>query len=798
MANVDISYKDQSIGSVNNEEEKVLKTAGKYCEDNITLQLVGEEIPPGSCFNLETVNEGGQVVTAKLYGVKPVAPSKYYSEDSLETVSLEEGITSIGDYAFAYCSKLANITMSNTITSIGNYAFYHSSLTNILIPDSVISIGDYAFGIRSLENIVLGDNLQYIGGDVFDINSPYYTNLTADETNWQNDILYVKNYVLSNRNSVTDVVLKDGTKVIAGGAFYGSSLSSIIVPEGVLGIGSGAFQNASLSEITLPSSISRIGNTAFSNCSNLTKVSIKSNRADLGESIFYNCSALTTVEMPGATTIPNYAFRGCSNLTTLTLGKNLTDIIVTSYSGGFSDCTKLKDVYYNGASEDWANINFGDLNASPGYGSKGYNLYCNGELLINLTLSSDVKPYAFSYCTSLKKVTIENDISIGDRAFIWTEIPEIEFGENVTSVGSINYMSDLTTVTLGSNIRTIAKGAFFSYSTNQKNLYYKGTLESWCNIEYTEGTGVDPESTLGLMYMYNLYIDNQKVVDLVIPETITTIKQNSFSMNNGIKTVTIGDNVTYIEPYSFAYCVSLENISIGKNITQVAALVSSLQACPALKSISVGADNPVFLAEENVLFNKEKTTLFIYPSSRIGETYTIPSGVTTLSGSSFSHLANLKHLIIPDEVISAEDAISGSSLLTITIGSGMENLGSDPFNSCSALTTITVNEQNQTYSSENGVLFNKDKTQILRYPRSKTETSFTIPATVTSLVDYTFYSARNLTEITFEGIPNSIERNVFSSSVTTINVPWAEGAIANAPWGATGATINYNYAGGES
>ena len=263
MANVDISYKGQSIGSVNNEEEKILKTAGKYCEDNITLQLIGEEIPPGSCFNLETVNEEGEVVTAKLYGVKPVAPSKYYSEDSLETVSLEEGITSIGDYAFAYCSKLANITMSNTITFIGNYVFYHSSLTNILIPDSVISIGDYAFGISSLENIVLGDNLQYIGGDVFDINSPYYINLTADESNWQNDILYVKNYVLSNRNSVTDVVLKDGTKVIAGGAFYRSSLSSIIVPEGVLGIGSGAFQYTNLSEITLPSSISRIGNTAF-------------------------------------------------------------------------------------------------------------------------------------------------------------------------------------------------------------------------------------------------------------------------------------------------------------------------------------------------------------------------------------------------------------------------------------------------------------------------------------------------------------------------------------------------------
>ena len=328
-------------------------------------------------------------------------------------------------------------------------------------------------------------------------------------------------------------------------------------------------------------------------------------------------------------------------------------------------------------------------------------------------------------------------------------------------------------------------------------MYYKGTLESWCNIEYTEGTGVPLESTLGLMYMYNLYIDNQKVVDLVIPETITTIKQNSFSMNNGIKTVTIGDNVTYIEPYSFAYCVSLENISIGKNITEVAALVSSLRACPSLKSISVGADNPVFLTEENVLFNKEKTTLFIYPSSRIGETYTIPSGVTTLSGDSFSQLANLKHLIIPDEVISAEDAIDGSSLLTITIGSGMENLGSEPFKSCRALTTITVNEQNQTYSSENGVLFNKNKTQLLCYPRQKIETSFTVPATVTSLTDYILYEADNLTVLTFEGTPDSIGSYALPSSLTTINVPWAEGTVANAPWGATNATINYSYTGVE-
>ena len=88
MANVDVSYKGQIIATVNNGEEKILKTAGKYCEDNISLQLVGEEISKEDCITWETINENGEVVAARLYGPKPVRARQYKQRESLETVIL--------------------------------------------------------------------------------------------------------------------------------------------------------------------------------------------------------------------------------------------------------------------------------------------------------------------------------------------------------------------------------------------------------------------------------------------------------------------------------------------------------------------------------------------------------------------------------------------------------------------------------------------------------------------------------------------------------------------------------------
>lgn len=142
MANVDVSYKGQIIATVNNGEEKILKTAGKYCEDNISLQLVGEEISNEDCITWETINENGEVVAARLYGPKSVRTRQYQQRNSLETVILGEGITSIGDYAFSTCTKLTSITLPSTIKSIGKRAFIDCPLAEITFkgtPDNISS-----------------------------------------------------------------------------------------------------------------------------------------------------------------------------------------------------------------------------------------------------------------------------------------------------------------------------------------------------------------------------------------------------------------------------------------------------------------------------------------------------------------------------------------------------------------------------------------------------------------------------------------------------------------------------------
>ena len=148
----------------------------------------------------------------------------YANKDKIESVMIEDGVTSIGIAAFIDCSSLASITLPNSIRSIGGYVFKNcSSLTSITIPNSVTSIGSYAFsGCSNLASITISNSVKSIGG-----------------------------YVFENC----------------------SSLTSITIPNNVKSIGIIAFYNcSSLKSITIPNSVTSIGDSAFRNCSSLTSV----------------------------------------------------------------------------------------------------------------------------------------------------------------------------------------------------------------------------------------------------------------------------------------------------------------------------------------------------------------------------------------------------------------------------------------------------------------------------------------------------------------------------------------------
>ena len=134
---------------------------------------------------------------------------------------------------------------------------------------------------------------------------------------------------------------------------------------------------------------------------------------------------------------------------------------------------------------------------------------------------------------------------------------------------------------------------------------------------------------------------------------------------------------------------------------------------------------------------------------------TIPNSVIEIGSSAFSGCSSLTSITIPNSVTEiGVYAFKGcTSLTSITIPNSVTNIGDSTFWGCSSLTAIYVAVDNKNYTSVNGVLFNKDKTALICYPAGKTDKSYNITNSVTSIGDYAFNGCSSLTSVT---IPNSV------------------------------------------
>ena len=337
----------------------------------------GDIVDSGTCgANVTwTLDSNGTLTISGSGAMKDCAsPSEspwYNNRGQIKSVTIEQGVTSIGKGAFLYCSSLTSVSIPSSVTSIGNYAFQNcSSLISVTIPSGVTSIGDYAFeNCSSLISVTIPNSVTSIGHLAFRGCSSL-TDINVDPNNkyWcsVDGVLFskdMKTLVAYPRGRAGAYKCPDGVTFIGDDAFVGcSSLTSVTIPNSVTSIGKYAFWYcSSLTSVTIPNSVTSIGDYAFSCCSRLTSVTIPNSVTSIGSSVFYYCSSLTSVTIPNSvTSIGNSAFYGCSSLTSVTIPNSVTSIGIYA----FYHCTKLKDVYYSGTEEQWSQISIGSDNSA--------------------------------------------------------------------------------------------------------------------------------------------------------------------------------------------------------------------------------------------------------------------------------------------------------------------------------------------------------------------------------------------------------------------------------------------------
>ena len=213
--------------------------------------------------------------------------------------------------------------------------------------------------------------------------------------------------------------------------------------------------------------------------------------------------------------------------------------------------------------------------------------------------------------------------------------------------------------------------------------------------------------------------DNKNVAEIsnvknvIINNGITGISDSAFNGCLNLISISIANGVADIGTAAFMNCSSLANITIPKSVTSIGELV--FYGCSCLTSIDVANENSAYCSIDGVLFDKNKTVIIKFPQAKNYVNYIIPDTVTRIEDEAFYGCSSLESITIPDDVTSIgyESFYGCSSLANITIPKNVTSIGNLVFYGCSSLTSIDVANENSSYCSIDGVLFNKNKTIII-------------------------------------------------------------------------------------
>lgn len=391
------------------------------------------------------------------YTVEAVRQQTYYElktvniPDTVTHAGITYNVTSVGNECFSECHELSSVTLGNNIKIIKNEAFYNChSLSSIILGDNVETIEDAAFYMcGELRSIKLGNNVKSIGSGTFagcrslsSINIPNSvahigqnafgeTSLYNNPENWENNLLYIENCLVSaDQYAYGAIEIREGTRIIADRVCEGLQyIASITIPNTVTSIGEAAFHGcSSLKSITIGTNVTDIGRFAFAECPSLDSIVWNAKKlqddSHAGEKIFNSLSvpllSVTSITFGDSVEhIPSGMCAGMPNLTSVSMGKNVKII----GPGAFFDCTFLES-----------------LPISESVEIIGGQAFQGCHRLKSITLPESLKIIggsAFHVCTSLTSVVIPDSVTtIEGSAFeSCSALESLTIGKSVNYIG---------------------------------------------------------------------------------------------------------------------------------------------------------------------------------------------------------------------------------------------------------------------------------------------------------------------------------------------------------------------------
>ena len=683
--------------------------------------------------------------------IKKIGGYAFYDHglEGIANISFNEGLTEIGEYAFYGCLALTNLTFPSTLKKIGNNAFQMFDSSNQLVvkwggneeeigadafcgayikgelnlPDSIKILGDYSFCLtNAITSVHLPTSLESYGNAVFfQSYGLKLITLSNECENFvvENNILYSKDktkvyYVPSDwavqtaskeltfaseakelmPHSCSDVRYLDdgvnfGTNLTKIGDFsfhYNQFITSINIPDQVTYLGESAFdQTEKLSNVTFGSGLTTISKYAFGDCGKITNLVIPSNIKTIEEDAFFGNQLQSITFNEGLTSIGDAAFMfvkySQSDDYDTTLNARLTslsfpDSLKTIGNQAFASQEALTSLTFGSSIEKIGEGAFANANVTSMSKTASSNLE-----IADLTLYSSGFKKAL-YCSSAKNGTIN-------------------VNANTTEIAAGCYKGvKADSISLPNGLVTIGDRAFasaFSYSS-KVNVNVPGSVKT---------IGVEA-------------FNYANVASLTLNEGLETISSSAFTMT-GITNLSLPNSLTTIGDEAFSACSSLTSLSFGnglislgkkaffndQKLTGSVTLPASLTTFGEgafsgysrwsfngndLSDIIIDSNNPNFVNENGVVYDKDKTKVIAYASASSNSSLALPSSVSEIGDYGLTNADNLTNLILPSSLTKIGDyGLSGNSkIATLNIPSSITYIGNRAFEDWTSAQTVNM------------------------------------------------------------------------------------------------------------